>query len=529
MTRLIFVFTCVFACVSACVIGFALPVHAQGAPSPAAPTSLADVARRLDALAERVEAMTADAARAATLGQSVDDLAAELQALAQRLDVLAREQQSIPDARARIDELSAAVVRLRDDLGAVRERVADVERHGGGGAQAAPGTTGNPLGFRAASGRLAIEPMFLVQTRGQLDASGGFDDIEALEVRLPRVRVGFWGHVGHPDLSFHINLDPVGDQSLLDAFVQYRVRDELSIRVGQTRVPFGRGWLTEPFRFVFPERARATRDFRYDRDVQVTLLGALLDGRLAYRASVGNGAGFNQRNQNTELFVAGRVEAAVLGDRVEVMSEGDRENRTDPYLTVAVAANHNLVPLPALIGRTPVVNDVDGDGEIDNVRLVNVGADAQFKWRGLAIAGEWFLRSESYGTILEGNPSLRQALDRLDGDDATGLRTVNDDNTRLFQGFYVQGTYFVVPRTLALGSRLGRSRELLLPFAGRNNRDAPPTNYAVWEVDAIAQLYWDRAGGRFLGLQYSYANGAAEPGMDATNGHRVLIETQFQF
>jgi hypothetical protein len=476
------------------------------------------------ALRADVDELKKSAAQGATVAASLQEIDQRLSVLAQDVAKLGQARDASPDVAAELDGLDDRVTRLQEDVAGLRAAVAAGERPAAGGG----GGIAYDRGFALVTpdGRFSLKLGGYGQFRSQLAVATGFDEVNDSTLRLRRARLGMSGHLGSKDLAYKVVFETIASTPALDYHLDYTFFSALILRAGQYKTQFTRSFITSSNKLAFPERVRVVENLRYDRDIQVGLLGRLAGARLAYYVGLGNGAGKNKVNDNIDYAATLRVEAGVLG-AVFTPSEGDVEGSTEPRLVVGAALIHDLVAMPKTItgvndaaGEAIALNtDVDGNGKTDNVRVISGGIDAVFRYRGVELVAEWILRHERWGSILDLNPELAAALDVIGG----------GGPNRSYQGFYGQATYMVLPRQLMVGARVGHARQTLLGVGGDGS--AVPKDSRLFEIDGLAQLYGERFGGRALGLQVSYFDTNAKDGTDAAGDKeiRLILETQVVF
>ncbi len=472
----------------------------------------------LDALKKEVASLQVVAATAPTLAQALQDLSSKLVLLENELAAKTRASDSMPEAISRIDGLQEDINNLRIDLEYLRTSIANIEQPA---AVSTGGSAEHDKGMRISTGDGLYDMTIggYVQPRYQLDLPEDFSSLDSAGFRMRRARLGLTGKMGSDRLHYKTELDLNSTgASLLDFYADMRYRPALTIRVGQGKVPYTRAFLASSQDWTFFELSKTQQLQHYERDVGLWALGSFLDGRLRYHAGFSNGAGPNQRNTNIDVATAVRLEGAVLGKFIKpgYGDQGCRCNKA-PRLTVGAAFVHDLVRLPENISGIAVDNqDVDGNGLIDNVRVLSSTIDAQLRYRGweLAVEGTW--RHERWGSILA-------------HDDNSGIATAVDasnNGRRNYLGFTAEATYFVMPKLLLLGTRVSHGRLPLLGLGGRNPSEAPLAQRA-WQADGLVQLY--RQGHRRIGFMYSLVNYDAKNGADPENdiGHSLMVEAQF--
>lgn len=474
--------------------------------------SLAD---RIAALETKIAGLTEAAVQVPTVAEAARALSEELAQLKQRVDTLEGQQKSIPDAVVVLDRLDVETQRLAQELASLRTEVAGLSQPSDSGG--AGGGVRYDRGFRwsTADGAYSLRLDGYAQFRYELVTNEDLDDILDQTLMLRRARVGIAGTLAAPELSYRILAELIGEPVLRDYYVDYAIMgDTLVARAGQYKTPFTRNYSTSSRLLLFPERSLATERFRYDRDVQVGVHGALADGRLGYALTIGNGAGENAVNDNIDVAVAARVDALVVGEGAPSLAYGNPRGVDAPRLQVSAGAVHDLVAVPERIAGYDLVTDVDVDGDRDNVQVISASADALFHVDRLELAVEYMFRHEAWGTILEGQVS--------DGDDLSDL--VGTEDGRNYHSVTGHVAYAVID-DLVVGAGLGYARLPFLGLAGRSSQ--VPRAARLVQADGLVQLYG--AAGRLLGLHYTFFNyngDGTRPVPDAEKEHRVILEGQ---
>lgn len=475
------------------------------------------VSEELTELGQAVDELRQQTVQIPTLAAAVQEISERVSMLEQRLAELERARASIPDAVAQLDTLRGQVEVLERELAGLRTQLADVEQSP---ARASSGGEGNVVykdkfSFSTADQRFAIAISGYLHARYELTSQDGGLDTSTLRIR--RARAGLTGHLGSPRVKYQMVISAIRDIPLLDYYLDYQVKDWLTVRVGQYKTQFTREFLTSSTRRAFLESPLAVDLLRYDRDVQVGVHGELLDRRIGYYLGVGNGAGLNDDNDNLDMSISARADVVVLGERFKY-AHGDIARTAVPTLMLGVGAIHDLTPMPAEVGDIAINTDVDGDDDIDNVRALSASVDAAFRYRGVEATVEAVFRKESYGTILE-HVDNAELVAALGGSDHSYIDV------------YGQLTY-VIPvelraHQLLVGARVGRSEVPYLGLGGRSSK--LPKGEHVLEADALVQLY-QSGGSRFLGLMYSMHDySPLDTGAEGVTVHRVILETQLKF
>jgi phosphate-selective porin OprO and OprP len=235
----------------------------------------------------------------------------------------------------------------------------------------------------------------------------GEDDPTA-DFQIRRLRLSLDAHAWDELVTMRIQLafspldqDPVAPVPLRDAFVTFSPLRDLRIRAGQMKVPFGRQRVVSSGNLQLVDRSVVTSELNLDRDVGVQIFSQDLfglDGVLGYHFGVFGGDGRNRVSGGYGFLYAGRVAVRpVGGELADDLDEVDFK-RTKPRLQAAVsgAFNHQSDRVRSTIG------DVFETGPW--VDYAHVGADTSFKYAGLAMTGEFFLRqalTESHTSVVD--------------------------------------------------------------------------------------------------------------------------------
>lgn len=462
---------------------------------------------RVEALEQELNALRERAVQVPALTGAVQELEARLAALERDLALIEQHERSASDVLGRLDDLDQRVRTLAAEAEGIRMQLAQIEQPwapAGG-----PGGMVHDRGFRwiSADGRHALRVAGHLQVRYALELQAG--DVERSTLLLRRARFGLSGHVGSEHLSYRLMVSALGQTTLLDYFIDYALHENVGVRFGQYKVPFTRSFITSSTRLAFVERLRAVDTVRYDRDVQLGFHGALLYDRIGWYAGVGNGAGPNRLDDNHWMTATLRADAVIAGQRFGYTT-GDFARTSGPALMIGMGFVHDMTPMPAQIGDTAVENDVDGDGEPDDARMLSASMDAVFRYLGAEVLVEAVWRREGTDAILD------------DGRNAA-LRAVVGER-RTYTGIAGQLTY-VLPRDVLIGTRVGYAQLPVLGVGGQTSEI--PRGEHLLELDGVVQLY--REGTRGLGLMYSMQRFDERGGLPGLTEHRLLAEAQLVF
>jgi len=251
-------------------------------------------------------------------------------------------------------------------------------------------------------------------------------------VNVQTLRVSFSGHAYDPKLKYLIQLALAGRDyrdgtvsPVYDAFLDWRVHRDLSVRVGQYFVPFDRLRTVRESALELADRARPVAELTLDRDVGITLYSNTFLGDaspLALRLGVFGGGGPNlTTGKEPGALAVGRVELRPLGP-IDDDADGDLERRPAPRLALGAGAarNWNTDRVRSTTGATFAGGTTDYD---------HAAVDLVFKWQGLALQAEHVWRVASVNTLT----SL----------DDTGEPLT--EHTRSGRGFIVQASYVFDP------------------------------------------------------------------------------------
>ena len=497
----------------------AAPRHAPAA-APAHGRTAEDLHAQVEALAKKVADLETAAAQMATLSTWQQQLSSRITAVEQELGRLRRQAGAGPEVVSTLDRLTSQVDSLDHEVEALRTQVAGIEQPAapaGAGAGGAVSWNGH-FGWSTGDGTSTLELGGFVQPRYQLELPRSGGTIDASTFTLRRARLGAGGQVAGDDLTYRVELE-LRDRSAaaLDYYLDYRLWPELSIRAGQDKVYFTRAWWASDEGLDPLERPAAVDTLRYGRDIGVWAHGQFLDGRLGYYAGVSNGAGPGVLNDNIDLALEARVDGVILGKGFTPLA--DNLGQSDELQVMAGAGVvHDLVAMPGAIAGIMVGNrDVDGDGTVNNVRVVSSSADIDLRWKGLEVVLEGIWRHESWGKILQ--HSDNQALADAIKPDSNGRRN--------YLAGYVEASYAVIPNKLQVSARVGHSRVALLGVGGQQIGAVPPGDRLI-EVNGQVRYWLSRA--LSLGASYTLLNYNA-PGPDPAGDltHTFIAQGQLNF
>ena len=227
-----------------------------------------------------------------------------------------------------------------------------------------------------------------------------------------------------------------------DAFFDAAYSTKFAPRAGQYKVPFSREHLYSGSSLQIVERSILDDEFRFGRDIGAGIYG-VLGTFITYGVGVFNGNGRNADSFDSNLLYAGRVEFTPCCGVLEYKQSsfpagGDYELVSNfggdvPIISIGLAVAG--IPGLDIANKTPE-NDLDvrfeeifglDAGDItERADVIEVTADAIFKYKIFNIEGDYFLR-------------------RIDPDG--GFEEATD------HGFRVQSGIFIIPEFIEVAGR----------------------------------------------------------------------------
>ncbi|HZM00761.1 MAG TPA: porin, partial [Planctomycetota bacterium] len=202
-------------------------------------------------------------------------------------------------AHERIEDKSDQISLIEGSL--ARLRAPDVQVEGG-----KPGK----LAFRSADGNWSAELRGFVQARFA-DINSQVDGQSGTNFSVPRGRLSMSGNSGAPNVKYKLEIDASTSTSLdtsdppnsdaksaivKDAYVDYGVTEDGSVRFGQYKFPFGLEELTSDTSLDFADRSLASRTFAPGREPGAGWMGSVADGAVEYQLAASNGDGEGEPN-----------------------------------------------------------------------------------------------------------------------------------------------------------------------------------------------------------------------------------------
>ena len=221
-----------------------------------------------------------------------------------------------------------------------------------------------------------------------------------------------------------------------DVWINWHQFPEFQIKAGQYKAPFGLEQNTSDTKLFLTERSQVTSALTPERQVGVEVWGKPLTGLfpeqkdlVTYRLGMFNGNGRNNTvNDNDEYMFAGRIELQPWNGKV-----ADEEL----WLRLGANAFSSRDASGTVLSPTGTLR-VNSDGSLSSFTALSAaereayGVDATLHWGPFDLIGEYL--SESF----ESRP-------------VNGLVPAFRDFVA--EGYYVQGSYFIIPKKLQLVTR----------------------------------------------------------------------------
>lgn len=224
------------------------------------------------------------------------------------------------------------------------------------------------------------------------------------------------------DNEFSVSMDPdfVGDgggdgqsakPSLKDAYISWNANKSLSFDLGQFKTFVSKQYVTSDWKGEFPERSIASDYFSMGRQEGAALNYKSEDSKWQLKAAVFNGLssgeGANRPGLDTKELVQVGARVNPLG-QIDVRAEGDVDYSESLGLSLGTA-----------LSRSEALEEVSDNLPSVDMNMNSYNFDANLKYRGLALAAEYYLSSTA----------------------AAGPYADS-----LAQGFYLQSGYFFIPK-----------------------------------------------------------------------------------
>ena len=258
------------------------------------------------------------------------------------------------------------------------------------------------LGFTSADSLFMLNIRFRMQNRLALTSESESDlDIAEVEARVRRLRLRFDGFIYNPRLTYVIQLsftradmdfDDTGFPNIIrDAMVIYKVSDNFSMGIGQTKLPGNRQRVNSSGDLQFADRSIVNSTFNVDRDfgVQFYYNNSIKDFHYVLRGAISSGDGRNIVSSDRGLAYTGRLELLPLGkfSNDGDYFEGDLAREPEPRISIGLSysSNQNAIRTGGQLGTY-----------LYEPRDIYTGMiDFLFKHNGWSFASEYLNRRSS--------------------------------------------------------------------------------------------------------------------------------------
>lgn len=323
----------------------------------------------------------------------------------------------------------------------------------------------------------------LLQTRytfSDNDEDVGDRNTSSFDIHKARLSVG--GNAMHEEFAYYLNADFSSETSeLADGWIQWNGCDWFSVKMGQFKTGVSRQYNESEHMLQFADRSLASDYFDYGRQTGAHFATNLMDGGLELGAGIFNG---DSDGEGQNLSGRDTRHLGVVNARYNIMGKGASDGEGDinwtesPAMDIGVAYAHSQ--------SENTFDDVTDQYDAD---VVNV--DVNFKSNGFSVHGEYYV-----GTA-EGDASESEVD---------------------VQGFYIQGGYFIKPKTLELAARYS-----LVDCDDGAAGGVCSGNEHVNNVSASINYHWWK---HQMKAQFGYDITSAEPVStnDNTNSNRWILQ-----
>ena len=252
------------------------------------------------------------------------------------------------------------------------------------------------------------------------------------------------------------------------AFEHFR---DLSVRIGQFKVPYNRQRVVSSASMQFVDRSIVNAEFNLDRDIGVQLYSRDLFGSnlLRYALFVGVGEGRDGFQQpDLGLMTIGRIEVLSFGTFSDY-SESDLSRQSKPRLAFGFAYSF----VDNARGNRGILGDEPVDGGSTDTH--NLSVDMIFKWLGFSLQSELMWRAGSR------NPP---------GQTSSTTATPNLEKARNGIGAFVQFGYFW--KHFELAGRYGAIRGIGDTSLNDQNELGSALSTYIWKHAIKVQLDYFR-------------------------------------
>lgn len=366
-------------------------------------------------------------------------------------------------------------------------------------------SSGQPMNVTGEFGRgvtlRTADERFSLNIRGRMQARFTLAErpVEPqTEFQIRRARLVLQGNLFGRDQQYYIqlgfsNLDTEPDLRLplRDAYFTWSRFRDVSVRVGQMKVPFGRQRVVSSSAQQMVDRSLAVGEFNLDRDVGLVLFSKDLFGlgnRLGYQLGVFGGDGRNRLSDVFGLLWVARVQITPFGEFDDLV-EADLQRLPRPRLAVGFGAAYNQ--------NSRRARSTFSDTYQQSFDQLHLGADLTFKLAGFSLALEWLWRraNEDSHVVTSSGASVTEYA-------------------RSGYGYHVQAGY-LFNEHFEVSARWAQ----VIPFSGSD-----PRLHLTRELGAGASWYFAQHN---LKLQADWFNVFHEEFSDGQHQARVQLQVYF--
>lgn len=367
-----------------------------------------------------------------------------------------------------------------------------------GGAVEIKGKLGEGLTVKTGDFSLNLRGRLQMQAAAVVPGPGNTSTVRSNQIFVRRARLQLKADVGHHlSLNLQLAFAPLDQEAdlpnvLRDYYVEWRRFRDVSVRLGQTKVPFDVQRVVSSSALQMVDRSLVTGEFNLDRDMGLILYSDDLFGwgkRLRYALGVFGGDGRNRVASNVGLLYTARLRFSPLGD-LDDKIEGDVDREAKFRLAFGVGAAHNqdTVRQRSTTGNVYKVGGFNYD---------HLTADVHLKVQGFSLLSELYWR--------QANVDSRTAL-------VSGALVTEYSRSGL--GFFVQAGQYVLP-WLELSARYGHQ----FP-----NATTDPGFHETREVGGCVGMFLAKHAAK-LQTDYFYV----DDGKGGQPRHTVRVQAQLYF
>lgn len=258
---------------------------------------------------------------------------------------------------------------------------------------------GRGITMRSADGAVSLAIRARLQVRGTVYLPEEDQDQDpAAFFQARRMRLVFLAEAKEQHLQLYVQLGIAPADMEADLLVPLRdatiiwtgIRD-LSLKVGQMKVPFNRERVISSSALQFTDRSNTNAELTLDRDVGLQLFSNDLfglGGILGYQAGVFSGDGRNRFVEDYGLLYVFRLQAQPLGRMDDAYAEADLTREDRPRLSLGLGGAYNQ--------RSRRQRSTHGAVyRLEGFDQLHAEADLIFKFAGLSVQAEVLLRRAS--------------------------------------------------------------------------------------------------------------------------------------